>query len=439
MSYKVLRRLQNPELVKNIPTYDFSNNGKLKRTQLVYTCGFGGFGSLGIPKYYRPDQKEESKVRDSDQMSATFRRLKTVQISDKVKHIACGFGFTILAGRFEGTSHTAVGFGFNSHSQLGYHAPRAGFPLEIVNTPSPIFHPSKSCIVQASCGRAHSLLLDEDGHVFSIGDNSLGQCGRPIEEDENYFGSKKINSLKDDLPEKIVSIECGQDHSFFLTDKGELYSCGWGADGQTGLGHFDNQWKPSKVKGDIQGVNIKKVSSFADTTLAIDHEGTLFGWGNTEYAQFRQLAGCELEQFSDPRHLKLKNIPGKIVDIAAGGTICAILNDRGQVFVWGFGILGLGPEVDQSSRPKLIPETLFGQNHYNTEAKIEQIHASLDHFAAVSNTGDLYAWGRNRGQSLGFKHKGDQYFPMRVNVNLAVVKKVALGVDHTCLVAEKIC
>lgn len=29
-------------------------------------------------------------------------------------------------------------------------------------------------------------------------------------------------------------VACGQDHSLFLTDRGEVFSCGWGADGQTG-------------------------------------------------------------------------------------------------------------------------------------------------------------------------------------------------------------
>lgn len=34
----------------------------------------------------------------------------------------------------------------------------------------------------------------------------------------------------------VWQVVCGQDHSLFLTDKGEVYSCGWGADGQTGRG-----------------------------------------------------------------------------------------------------------------------------------------------------------------------------------------------------------
>ncbi len=55
-----------------------------------------------------------------------------------------------------------------------------------------------------------------------------------------------------------------------MTQNGSVYSCGWGADGQTGLGHYQNQAIPQKVKGDIDGENIKHISSAADCVLAIN-------------------------------------------------------------------------------------------------------------------------------------------------------------------------
>lgn len=432
------RRLQNPNMVKQMPTYEYVKEGKFKKADLVYVCGLGATGSLGLPRYYNPERKDIEGMNPKDVGTSTFRRLNTFSSSDKIMDVACGYGFTIIAAQLQDSSHTALGFGLNTHSQIGYHSPRPGYPLELVSTPSTIVVPTMSPITKVSCGRSHSLLVNKDGQVFSLGNNSLGQCGRPIVEDEIYFGSKKVQRL-DDLPRNVIQVECGQDHSMFLTEDGKLFSCGWGADGQTGLGHYDNQHKPTQVKGDIEGAKIVKVSSYADTVLALDDKGNVFGWGNTEYAQFRILADCESEQFNVPRQLKLRKSPSKIIDIAAGGTICALLNDEGQVFVWGFGILGRGPKVDQSSRPKLIPETLFGKNVYNPDVKVEKIYASLSHFAAISNQGDLYTWGKNRGRALGFLHNQDQFFPMRVNMNLAQVKKVALGVDHTCAVAQKVC
>lgn len=432
------RRLQNPNIVKEMPTLEFVKNHKYKKANLVYACGLGAVGSLGIERYYKPENKEPEHLKHKEVMSPTFRRVNVFSLSDKIIDISCGYGFTIIAARVKGTSHTALGCGLNTHSQIGYHCKRPGYPLEIVSTPSPIVLPTTNPIEKVSCGRSHSILLNNLGQVFSLGNNSLGQCGRPINENEHYHGSKYVHKIED-LPNNIKLLECGQDHSFFLTSDGKLYACGWGADGQTGLGHYDNQPIPAQVKGDIEGARIQKVSSYVDTVLALDNEGNLFGWGNTEYGQFRKLTGIESEQFNIPRHLKLKNIPGKIIDIAAGGTICAILNDKGQVYVWGFGILGKGPDVDQSSSPTLIPETLFGMNEFNPDTKVEKIYASISHFAAISNKGDLFTWGKNRGQCLGFNHTKNQFFPMKVNMNLALVKSVSLGVDHTCALVEKVC
>lgn len=437
-TWKNCRRLQNPNAVKEIPTLEFVKDKGFKKNKMIYVCGLGATGSLGLTRFYQPEKKSPEELKQRDASTSTFRRLQPFNSSDQIHDIACGYGFTIVAAKVDDSSHTALGFGLNTHSQIGYHAPRHGYPLEIVATPAPIWLPTKTSIAKVSCGRSHSLLLNQTGQVFSLGNNSLGQCGRPIQENEIYYGSKKVHQIEE-LPSNIRQIECGQDHSMFLTEDGKLFSCGWGADGQTGLGHYNNQSQPAQLKGDIQGVKLIKVSGCADTVLALDDRGNVFGWGNTEYAQFRILANCESEQFNLPRHLEMIDVPGKIIDIAAGGTVCAVLNDKGQVYVWGFGILGRGPDVDQSSRPSLIPESLFGMNVYNTDTKVEKIYAGLSHFAAITNRGDLYTWGKNRGQSLGFAHSLNQYFPMRVNMNLAFVKSVSLGVDHTCAIVEKVC
>ena len=39
-------------------------------------------------------------------------------------------------------------------------------------------------------------------------------------------------------------VVCGQDHTMFLTEDGEVYSCGLGADGQTGNDTYNLISKP---------------------------------------------------------------------------------------------------------------------------------------------------------------------------------------------------
>ena len=63
-------------------------------------------------------------------------------------------------------------------------------------------------------------------------------------QNEDYFHSQVIHPVHISTLEKsdvIIDVECGVNHSLFLTQNGKVYACGWSADGQTGLGHYNNQ------------------------------------------------------------------------------------------------------------------------------------------------------------------------------------------------------
>jgi alpha-tubulin suppressor-like RCC1 family protein len=68
--------------------------------------------------------------------------------------------------------------------------------------------------------------------------------------------------------------------------------------------------------------------------------------------------------------------------------------------------------------PTLIPTTLFGQNEFSDDCKVVGVYGGLGQFAAITNTGDLYIWGRNRFGSLGLGHLENQFFPLKVKKNL---------------------
>jgi len=80
---------------------------------------------------------------------------------------------------------------------------------------------------------------------------------------------------------RIQNVVCGQDHTMFLTETGSVLACGWGSDGQTGLGHYNNQHHPDNVEGDIKNEKIVKISSAGDCVLALNDKGEVFGWGNS--------------------------------------------------------------------------------------------------------------------------------------------------------------
>lgn len=169
-------------------------------------------------------------------------------------------------------------------------------------------------------------------------------------------------------------------------------------------------------------------------TPHLTDKGDVFGWGNSEYLQFNSVTSDE--QLNIPRRLPISASIGKVLRASAGSSACAILNERNEVYVWGFGYLGKGPQTDHLKEPSLIPPPLFQCDDFNPDIRVVDIVAGLRHFAALTNQGDVYMWGKNRRACLGlgggFKpenHK-DQFFPLRVATSGGVLK-VSLGVDHT--------
>ncbi|XP_047356984.1 RCC1-like G exchanging factor-like protein isoform X2 [Vespa velutina] len=355
------------------------------------------------------------------------RRL-TFAEKHKVIDVACGYGFTAFAIS-SSDKNIIYGSGINTDSQLGLQEANK-ISLNVVTSPRPIHLPLKNStadVISIAAGRAHLLILTNEG-VFTLGNNGYGQCGRPIIVNENYSNSNVVHHISSIKGNRITSVTAGQDHSILLTESGEVYTFGWGADGQTGLAHYQNEHQPSLVKGDLAGQHIIKVACVADCVLALSDKGKVFGWGNSEYGQL--LMDSDNYQVNIATELNIPKEVGHIVDIAAGGCFCMILNSSGEVYVWGYGILGLGPQVQRVLKPTLIPSTLFGNNAYSRNTKVTNVYCGISHLAAVTNTGDLYMWGCNKFGSLGLGHHNDQFFPFKVSIG-AQVKKVACGIDHT--------
>lgn len=418
---KATKRVLNKNNEESLPVYQYASAKSDKRNR-VFTWGLAEHGALGERQFLKPIHKARRPV---EYMHRPYR-LGFAEEND-VTDIAAGYGFTVFITKGKKTTSSQVfGTGLNTDSQIGYHAVRKDHPLELVVEPVPIHLPNiKSSITGIACGRAHTLVLTEKAGVLTLGNNAYGQCGRHIIEDEDYQRQSTVHQIV--INDKISQVYCGQDHSMFVTDQGSVWSCGWSADGQTGVGHYNNTDRITKCVGDIVGENIIKLACSADCVLALNDKGQVFGWGNSEYGQLR-LATSEM-QLHTPRYLPLPQIFGKIVDVAASGTACLILNDAGEVFVWGYGILGKGPVVDKSQEPTAIPLTLFGCNEFNPDGKVVSIYGGLSQFAAVTNNGDLYIWGRNRFGSLGLGHLDNQFFPIKVNIP-GYVKKFCFGVDH---------
>ena len=404
----------------------------LNKNNRVYVWGNGELGALGQLGFLHPKGGRSALYK----MRKPF--VSSLSNYCNVRSVACGYGYTLFV-----TDHREkylFGTGLNDCGQLGYQrrltqeGRQTGRPLEMLIVPSVIQLPLArgEKVTGVAGGRAHSLALTSAGRLLAWGHNGYGQCGRAVVEGEDYFTARVVHDMTVEVEESVVSVVAGQDHSLALTASGSVWSCGWGADGQTGLGDYHNTSSLTRLAGDIAGERIVKVSCAADCVLALSDRGEVFCWGNSEYGQLRSVTSEQ--QVNVPTRLPTPGL-GRVVDVASGGTVCLLLTEAGQVWVWGWGILGQGPALESSLQPSLLPETLFGSGAFGESGRVRSVQAGLSHQAAITEAGDLYIWGRNRAGCLGLHTDQDRYFPLKVPIG-GKVKEVSLGVDHTVAIVK---
>lgn len=401
----------------------------------VYAWGFQETGALGLQTNVK-----KSKERYTEMVHHPTRM--QFSVNSEIVDIAVGYGFSVFSVK-RSDGETLFGTGLNTDSQLGFQTkgnkadPKK---LDVIIYPTAIWLPrlekETDDDMQVKCmsaGRAHLVVVTKNDTIFTMGNNSYGQCGRNIVENENYQGSALIHRIEKgtfcEPDDEVIAVECGQDHTMFLTKLGRVYTCGWGADGQTGKGNYETTGEIARVSGDISQERIIKLHCSSDCVLALNDKGEVFGWGNSEYGQLDDADNAPTQVYK-PRALTLTKSIGKIKDIAAGGSFCMILNEEGLVYTWGYGILGFGPYVEQTSRPQHLLPPLFGRNDFSDSTHVVSIGCGVFHMGAINSDGDLFMWGKNRFGHLGLGHKKDQFFPFKTAVN-AKVTKVAFGVDHT--------
>ena len=168
-------------------------------------------------------------------------------------------------------------------------------------------------IIRVSCGEAHSLVLTNEGKVYSWGFGSNGQLGLGFCEDSFEPGEGLKNSMRY-IPEKIeeinneniVDIKCGKTFSMFINNKGELFACGVNDLNQLGI-----QEMPSKehlfnkseemcydfvypIKVDyFLNMKVEKISCGEGHCLAVikdilSNTETIWSWGNNKFGQLGQ-------------------------------------------------------------------------------------------------------------------------------------------------------
>ena len=207
---------------------------------------------------------------------------------------------------------------------------------------------SFSNISKISAGYFHSLFQNNNGEIFSCGYNQYGQCGL------GHFDSPQITpSLILNAPENIVQF-VGYCQSLILDSEGNVFSVGDNTYGSLGLGHNVNQNVLNKIPNIPR---IKAISVVYPSCYLIDFEGNVWSFG---YNGSGQLGHGDATNINSPKIIHtLKDI--QEISRGSCGSHFFAKNSQNQIFVTGnnsCGQLGTG-DTESVSIPKEINSQYF--------------------------------------------------------------------------------
>ena len=95
-----------------------------------------------------------------------------------------------------------------------------------------------------ACGRNHTVVVTDNGLIYTCGENKAGQLGTGDLKSSN--SPVLIESLEE---QEIISIACGSEHSIAVSIANEVYGWGSGVYDQLGLGTLGIFPKPQRIPG----------------------------------------------------------------------------------------------------------------------------------------------------------------------------------------------
>ncbi|KAK2182866.1 hypothetical protein NP493_331g00003 [Ridgeia piscesae] len=278
------------------------------------------------------------------------------------------------------------------------------------------------CNIRYACVFGNSgneaIIITKDDDVFAIGSNSSGCLG--LGDMTSGLEPRMIEPL---CKKGIVGLAYGSGpHILAYTSGGDVYS--WGHNGycQLGNGGTNQGQSPSLVSTNLLGRKVIEVACGSHHSMALTSDGEIFAWGQNNCGQVG--TGSTSNQ-PTPRKVTACIGHRKAVNIACGQTSSMAVLDNGDIFGWGYngnGQLGLGNNVNQPN-----PCRVAGL----TGVFITQVVCGYAHTLALSDEGQLYAWGANSYGQLGIGNKSNVVNPTHVAMDIGrCVEVAAIHYNH---------
>jgi protein ATS1 len=308
--------------------------------------------------------------------------------------------------------------GSNGRYQLGL------LHNEDASKPQDISIPCHSQIVvkQIANGGNHTLLLTDQGELYGAGLNTSGQLGF-IRNANMQVGFTKVNVPA--TQPRFGIVEGGWEYSVLVDNNGSVYTCGTGSKGELGLGEgVINSIFPPRDNGTDHTVTYRLIESFPppgtkikDVRCGVNHtvvllsDDTVWGWGASRHGQLGETSDSIIWK---PRLVfSSKDSDSPIIHISCGRQY-TVLGSSSSVYVLGSDKFGVRSNIPQITDPIRYVGSGWSSIHVHLESgrvlswgndshgqlipdsgrMFSTISVGSEHVLAVDESGHkVFAWG----------------------------------------------
>lgn len=324
--------------------------------------------------------KDGAKLLDKTNSSLQFDSFQTADSGAYYVVVTSSYGTAISQpARLSVASELhLLGWGLNNYGQLGGGAGATNMPVVIASN-----------IVTAAAGAGHSLFIQTDGTLWTVGLNNSGQLGT---------GTKVSTNRPSVVASNVVAVAGGANHSLYVKEDGSLWATGWNYYGQLGKGSARNRWLPVHVADDVVAVAAGTYHS-----LFVSADGTLWAMGLNSSGQLG--TGDQID-----RGLPV-SIAADVVAVASGGQHSLFVTMDGTLRTMGYNIAGQLGTGDYSNRLSAV----------SVATDVAAFAGGYSHSIFTKSDGSLWTMGHNVYGQLGNGASTSTNLPVSVAGNVAIV------------------
>lgn len=229
---------------------------------------------------------------------------------------------------------------------------------------------------------------------------------------------------------KICVFGSSGNEAVYINEDDDVYAIGSNCSSCLGLGDSHSSFEPRKVDVLCKKKIIDIAFGSGPHVLAVSSDGEIYSWGHNGYCQ---LGNGGSTQGLSPSLINTNVLGKKVTKVACGSHHSMALTQDGEIYAWGqnnCGQVGSGTTTNQPTPRKVM--AVIG-----SKMAISIACGQTSSMCLMEN-GEVYGWGYNGNGQLGLGNNVNQPNPCRVQqLQGIIISQLVCGYAHTLALSDE--